>query len=241
MIKRAYALFSYAAFLASMAWFVSFLANAGFVNGVDGSAPANLAFAIVADVWLVLAFGVQHSVMARPAFKERLAHLVPSSLERSTYVLASSSMVFLILSAWQPAPMPIWTIASPVLRMVVWGVYLFGWVFVVAATFMIDHAHLFGLKQAFAGARGEAPAEPVFEKRYFYRFVRHPIMTGFLIVLWATPSMTVGHLVFAAAMTAYVFAGVHFEERDLARSLGGTYESYRRDVRGLLPIPRKLR
>ena len=204
---------------------------------LDGGQPrSDPLFAFAVDVSLILLFGLQHSWMVRPGFKRRFERWVPYGARRATYTLISSLFLGLILLYWQPLPGVIWNVAegSPG-----WWIatllYLFGWGVAVIATFQIDHFGLLGLHQAWRAWRGLPDPEPRFQERGFYRWVRHPIQAGTLLGLWATPLMTTGHLLFALGFTLYILIGLHYEERDLLRTLGEAYADYRRRVPMLLP------
>ncbi len=241
MAKVLYAVVSYALMLASLLWSVLFLADLGGVRTIDSGAAPPWGQALALDLALLLFFGVQHSVMARPGFKRVWTRFVPSSIERATYVLASALALLLLLAIWEPMPAVVWEARDPAVRALLFALYGVGWGVVLLSTFLIDHFHLFGLKQAWRALRQEAAADPSFRTVLLYRLVRHPIMLGFLIAFWATPKMTVGHLVLTLAWTAYILVGVHLEERDLRAALGATYERYREEVPMLLPVPRRRR
>ena len=187
------------------------------------------------DVLLLVAFALQHSVMARPSFKERWTRLIPAAAERSTYVLATGIVLAPMLALWQPMPNVVWSIEAPLLRWCVLGVALAGWAYLFAASFAINHFELFGLQQVYQTLRGRSLTEAPFQERWMYRFDRHPIMTGVLIGLWVTPTMTLDHLLFAAGSTLYVWVGVFFEERSLQRQWGIRYEEYRDRVGTIVP------
>jgi protein-S-isoprenylcysteine O-methyltransferase Ste14 len=196
---------------------------------------ANPVFATLFNLGLVVVFGVQHSVMARAGFKDRWTRTIHPSTERSTFVLATALVLLPLVALWQPLPAVVWSLRAPLVREALTGIALLGWAYLFLATFAIDHFELFGLQQSWDGFRGR-PSMPVpFRERWMYRFDRHPIMTGLLVGLWATPEMTIGRLLFAAGLSAYVVFGVHFEERALRRQWGDEYESYRRRVRSLVP------
>lgn len=200
--------------------------------------PVHLADPVVAALFnlgLLALFGVQHSVMARAAFKRRWTRILHPSMERSTFVLATGVVLLPLVALWQPLPTIVWSASSPVAREVVTGIGLLGWSYLLLATFAIDHFELFGLQQSWRGFRGRLPVPVPFRERWMYRFDRHPIMSGLLVGLWAVPEMTLGHLLFAAGFSAYVVVGVQFEERALRRQLGAVYESYRRRVPALVP------
>jgi methanethiol S-methyltransferase len=193
--------------------------------------------AVLFDLGLLAVFAAQHSVMARARFKERWTRIIHPSMERSTYVLATGAVLLPLLALWQPLPAVLWSVDSPLARGAVTGIALLGWAYLFLATFAIDHLELFGLEQVWRGFRGKAPAPLPFRERWMYRIDRHPIMTGLLVGLWATPDLTAGHLLFAAGFSLYVVIGVHFEERALRRQWGETYEAYRRRVPSIVPLP----
>lgn len=187
------------------------------------------------DSLLLFVFALQHSVMARPSFKEQWTRLIPAAAERSTYLLATGLVLTPVLALWQPMPSVVWSIEAPILRWCVLGLALGGWAYLFAASFAINHFELFGLQQVYQTLRGHPLTEAPFQERWMYRFDRHPIMTGLLIGLWATPTMTLDHLLFAAGSTLYVWVGVFFEERSLQRQWGGAYEEYRERVGTIVP------
>ena len=238
-LHLAYGLVAYAAFGAAILWAIYFLLPAqlggrlGALTSVDRgpAAPAGAAFVI--DVALLGLFAVQHTVMARGAFKRWLTRLVPAAAERSTFVLAASLVLLLLFWQWRPLPALIWDAGGYVGAALV-ALYGVGWVVVVASTFMIDHFDLFGLRQSWAGARGAQLPRTRFKTAWLYAWVRHPIMTGFVVAFWAAPRLTVGHALFAVAGTGYILVGIWFEERDLVRAIP-EYEGYRRRVGALVP------
>jgi protein-S-isoprenylcysteine O-methyltransferase Ste14 len=236
-----YAGLAYLVFLLVTVYAAGFLAGGGFPAGLvpkgidDGPAwpwPA----AVALDAGLLALFAVQHTVMARRGFKRAVTRVIPAGAERATFVLAASLVLALQFWLWRPAAATAWQLTGPAAGAVT-GLYLAGWALVAAATFGVSHADLFGLRQALAQARRAPYRPPAFTERGLYRLVRHPLMTGFLVVFWAAPVMTAGHLVFAAASTGYIVAGLWFEERDLVRDLGGAYRGYRARVPALLPVP----
>lgn len=236
MTKVLYAVIAYLAFLATALWAVAWVGDFLAPKTIDSGAPVDPASALLVDLPLLALFAVQHSVMARPAFKRVWARLVPPAIERATYVLASSVALLVLFAAWRPIPIVVWDVGpSTAARGAAWALYALGWVLVVASTFMIDHAHLLGLAQAWSALRARAEVEPSFRVVLLYRFVRHPLMVGFLVAFWATPRMTVGHLVFALATTGYVVVGVRLEEKDLERALGDGYRRYQKEVPMLVP------
>lgn len=232
-----YGVVAYLAFLAVFGYTIGFLANAGVPKGVDDG-PAGPAWtAVLIDAGLLGLFAVQHSVMARPWFKRWWTRLVPPAIERSTFVLAASLVVGVLLWQWRPLPDTVWSVPAGWLRAVLWSLYAAGWAVLVLSTFLIGHFDLFGLRQVLARARRTAYTEPGFRQPLFYRLVRHPIMVGFLIAFWATPDMSVGRLLFAAAASGYIVVAVRFEEYDLRRQLGEPYRRYAEEVPRFIPRP----
>lgn len=238
MIGRAaaflYGLASYLIFSASFAYTPGFLGNFLVPKTIDTGPDTTPAHAVVIDAMLLGLFAIQHSVMARPAFKRWWTRIVPASCERSTYVLVSSLLLVLIFWQWRPITTTIWHVdglAAAMLMAVFWS----GWVIALLSTFQIDHFELFGLRQAVEALRGASGRVQAFRTPLLYRLVRHPLMLGLLLAFWATPHMTAGHLLFAVLNTAYILVGVRLEERDLVATFGASYEQYRQSVPMLLP------
>ena len=232
-----YALVAYSIFLASFLYAVAWLGNLWVDKTIDSGDAADLPHALLINVLLLSAFAVQHSLMARPAFKRWWTQFVSPAIERSTYVLAASLLLFAICLFWQPLPQAAWHAEGPV-AVALGGLFWVGWLIVLTSTFMISHFELFGLRQAWLHLRQQAARPVPFVERLLYRFVRHPIMLGFLIAFWAAPTMSVGHLLFATVTTAYILVALQLEERDLRAAHGAAYEDYRRRVPMLLPLPR---
>lgn len=236
----AYGLFSYLFFLASFGvYWVAFLADRWVpitVNHRPGEAVSP-GLAVAVDLALVLLFGLQHSVMARPGFKRWWTRIVPPALERSTYVLLASFFLTVVMLLWQPIPGVVWQVDSPVGQTVLWVLFALGLPLGVAASFQIDHFDLFGLRQVWLQFRGRPYTLPEFAEPWLYRVIRHPIQLGVLLLLWPLPTMTVGHLLLASSMTVYILIGLYFEERDLVAEFGERYRTYRRRVPGLIPLP----
>jgi protein-S-isoprenylcysteine O-methyltransferase Ste14 len=230
-----YALISYAVSLFAVLFAIGFLGNSLAPKTIDLGTKAPLTEALTVDVALLALFAIQHSVMARPAFKRWWTRIIPEAAERGTYVLLSSLILLLLFWQWRPIPMVIWRtegIAATLLDSLQW----MGWIIAFASTFMIDHFDLFGVRQVFEALRAVKGADPRFKMPLLYRIVRHPLMLGFLIAFWATPVMTAGHLLFAVMTTGYILVALQFEERDLTAAFGESYEQYRRQVPMLVPF-----
>jgi methanethiol S-methyltransferase len=235
IIALLYGFASYAFF------FVTFLYALCFVEGfvvpktIDSGTPAALMESVVVNLALLAVFALQHSIMARPGFKQWWTRFVPKPVERSTYVLFASLALALICWQWRPMPTMLWSTTDPYLAKVLIGVSLFGFLVVLTSSYLINHFELFGLQQVYDNLSGREAAAPVFRTPFFYKFVRHPIYLGFVIAFWATPNMTVGHLLFAVGTTGYIVIGFMLEERDLVDMFGDDYRRYRERVSALIP------
>ena len=229
-----YAIVSYAVFLVSFLWAVGFVGNYLVPKSIDVGGPTNVSEAVVVDLLLLGIFAIQHSIMARPVFKQWWAQRFPVACQRSTYVLLSSLILLLLFWQWRPIPMPVWQIDGIAAWLPI-GLSWLGWLIVLASTFMIDHFDLSGLRQAFFALRGAELPGHSFKTPLLYKIVRHPLMLGFLLAFWAAPEMSAGHMLFAIMNTAYILLGLQFEERDLIAQFGTTYQQYRRHVPMLLP------
>jgi len=238
ILALAYGLLSYLVFLASFLYAIGFVGNLLVPKSIDSGVSGPPAIAFAADVLLLGLFAVPHSVMARQWFKRRWTQIIPLAVERSTYVLVSSLLLGLLFWQWRPIPAVVWHFENPVGRWFIHAVFWVGWAIVLVSTFLIDHFDLFGLRQVYLYASGR-PYTPVgFRVPGFYRYVRHPIMLGFIVAFWAAPMMTIGHLLFAAATTAYILIALRIEERDLVGFHGERYQGYQQQVRMLLPVPK---
>jgi methanethiol S-methyltransferase len=239
-LALAYGVASYIVFLASFLYAIGFVGNLLVPKSIDSGPKDALWVAALVDTLLLTLFSVPHSVMARPAFKRWWTQYVPPWVERSTYVLTSSLLLGFLFWQWRPIPSVVWHVASPIGRGLVHAVFWAGWAIVLLSTLLIDHLDLFGLRQVYLHASGH-PYTPIgFKTVGLYRYVRHPIMLGFLLAFWSTPTMTAGHLLFAVATTAYVLVALKIEERDLVRFYGEQYRAYQGQAGMLLPLP-KLR
>ncbi|BDU73497.1 methanethiol S-methyltransferase [Mesoterricola silvestris] len=232
-----YGLFCYLSFLASFFYLLAFVGDLGLARSVSVGPVGAAGPALAVDLGLVALFGIQHSLMARPAFKRAWQRFVPAHLERSTYVLLSSTALALLFLLWRPLAGEVWNVRQPLARLGIQAGFWAGAALVVTSTFMVSHWDLFGLRQVWANVRGTPYREAPFRLTAFYARVRHPLMLGFLVVFWAAPRMTVGHLVFTLAMTAYILVGTALEEGDLMRNLGSRYAAYRREVPRFFPLP----
>jgi methanethiol S-methyltransferase len=231
-----YGIASYAVFLVSFLYAVGFVGNLWVPKSIDSGSAGSLAEALVIDAFLLGIFAIQHSVMARPAFKRWWTRIIPHESERSTFVLVSSLLLLLLYWKWQPITAPIWHVESEAGRIVLMGVSWLGWGIVFFSTFLINHFNLFGLQQVFAALRKRDLPDPEFRTPLLYKLVRHPLMFGFLLVFWGTPDMSAGHLLFAVMTTGYILVALQFEERDLIRLFGMAYQEYRRRVPMLVPF-----
>ena len=230
-----YGLISYVVF------FVTFLYAIGFVSGllvpktIDSGMLAPTSEALAVNIVLMSLFAIQHSVMARRQFKEWWTKYVPKSVERSTYVLFASLVLVLLFWQWRPMPNVVWHIENPSVATAITSLSFLGWLIVLTSTFLINHFELFGLHQVANNLAGRTMPVPRFRTPLYYKFVRHPIYLGFIIAFWAAPTMSTGHLLFAAVTTAYIFVGILLEERDLVDMFGDEYRRYRQRVSMLLP------
>jgi protein-S-isoprenylcysteine O-methyltransferase Ste14 len=243
MFKRilffAYGSLSYLIFLCTFLYAICFIGNFGVPRTLDGAASGLLGVSFAIDAGLLALFAVQHSIMARKWFKDWWTRFVPKAVERSTYVLFSSLALILLFWQWRPLGVAIWTVEDPVGRLVLRALFAFGWGLVLLSTFLINHFDLFGLRQVWLYLLGRSDKPVRFVTPGPYRLVRHPLYVGWLFAFWMTPVMTLAHLLFSIATTAYILLAIQFEERDLVREHGDAYERYRRSVPMLVPFSGK--
>ena len=239
MLAFLYGAISYVIFFVTFLYAIGFVGNIIVPKSIDTLPTAGTFWrGVLANVILLSIFAIQHSVMARPAFKKWWTKFVPKPIERSTYVLFSSLALIFMYWQWRAMPDPIWTVTNPIGVYLLWLLFFIGWGLVLFSTFLINHFDLFGLRQVNTYRRGEEYQHLPFGTPVVYRIVRHPIMLGFIIAFWSTPYMSVGHLLFAAVTTAYIIVAIQLEERDLVSFHGEAYEQYRQEVSMLVPVPK---
>jgi len=231
-----YGLVVYVFFVGTFLYAIGFVGNVFVPKAIDTGTVVPLAQALIANVLLLGLFAVQHSVMARRSFKDWWTRIVSPAVERSTFVLATSLVLALLLWQWRPIPAPVvWSVKSAAGNELIWGVFWLGWAVLLISTFLINHFELFGVSQVVAHLTGGQLPKPQFRTPFFYRYVRHPIYLGFLLSFWAAPVMTAGHLLFSIGCTGYILVGIWFEERDLIAQFGEQYRRYRNQVGMLVP------
>jgi protein-S-isoprenylcysteine O-methyltransferase Ste14 len=235
-----FAIVCYAIFFATFLYLIVFVGDFAFATlSVNVGPEASPGVAAVIDIALIALFGLQHSIMARPAFKARWTRIVPPPIERSIFVLSASIVLMILFLCWRPINAIVWNVGNPIFADLLWILFWIGWLTVLVTTFLINHFELFGLQQAWFYLRGRKEQAPQMREPSLYRFVRHPMMLGFFFAFWAIPQMTVGHLLLAAGMSVYILIALHYEERDLVGLFGADYENYRERVGMLTPRIRR--
>ena len=236
-----YGAVSYLLFVGVFVYAIGFVGDVLVPRSVGNAPTATIGQALTIDVALLMLFAAQHSVMARPAFKQWWTRCVPQPIERSTYVLIASLVLALMFWQWRALPFVVWDVTWQPARLAVSALFWLGWAIVLASTFMINHFELFGLRQVFAAWRGRPQAETGFRTTLFYRMVRHPLNLGFIVAFWAAPTMTAGHLLFAVLTMGWILLAMRLEERDLLKALGTRYGAYQQAVPMIIPGPRRRR
>lgn len=243
MVKRisffVYGLACYVVFLATFLYAIAFIGNLGVPTALDGPARDPIGLALAINIGLLGLFAIQHSVMARPAFKRLWTRIVPKPIERSTYVLFSSLALILLFWQWRPLGGTVWSVDSTGATIVLRTLFAVGWGLVLVATFLIDHFDLFGMRQVWLYLTGQPYTPRPFATPWLYRYVRHPLYVGWFFAFWATPTMTAAHLLFAVATSVYILLAIQFEEHDLVSEFGDTYRDYRRRTPMLVPFTKK--
>ena len=232
----AYAGIAYAIFLVVFLYLIAFTGNLpGAPLTVDRGPESAPSVALAVNLALIALFSLQHSVMARPAFKAAWTRLVPQPIERATFVMMTNLVLVILFLGWHPIPAPVWTVTDPTGAALLWGLFGLGWVIVLVSTFLINHFELFGLQQAWLAAKARGEARPVLRQPLFYKLVRHPLYAGFFLAFWATPTMSFGHLLLASGMSVYMLIAIQLEERNLIDTFGADYLAYRETTPMLVP------
>jgi methanethiol S-methyltransferase len=231
-----YGVFAYLVFFGTFLYLIGFVGNLAVPKSISSGTEGNVGFSLVINAFLLTLFALQHSVMARPEFKRWWIRYIPQPLERSTFVLIASATLILLFWQWRPLTAVVWRVDGQVGQAILYGFFASGWTIVFVSTFLIDHFDLFGLRQVVLYFRNRACPPLPFRERGLYKWMRHPLMLGFLVAFWATPVMTLGHLLFSGLLTLYILAAVQLEERDLTRFHGETYRRYQQEVPMFLPL-----
>lgn len=234
-----YGVVSYMVFFVTFLYAIGFVGNLLVPKSIDYGLRGSTNGALLTNILLLSIFAIQHSVMARQGFKNWWTKIVPKPIERSTFVLFSSAALILLFYFWKPIPDVIWNVQNTILGTILTILFFTGWFIVLFGTFLINHFNLFGLQQVYLHMKNNEPKPPQFVRPLFYKVVRHPLMLGFIIAFWATPYMTVGHLLFALATTGYILLAIQLEERDMVRFHGEDYKRYQQEVSQIIPLPPK--
>jgi protein-S-isoprenylcysteine O-methyltransferase Ste14 len=236
-LTLAYGLTTYALFFGTFLYLIGFIGGFGVPKTLDSGVPGPIGMAVAVNLGLLALFAIQHTIMARSAFKRWWTTIIPEQVERSTFVLVTSLLLCLLAWQWRPIPGVVWQVEGAA-AIAIHAISAIGWLIVLGSTFIIDHFDLFGLRQTLSYAFRRSYEPPRYKEIYLYRFCRHPLMLGFLIAFWATPTMSASHLLFAGVCTAYILVAIKVEERTLIQLHGSAYEDYRRRVPALIPRPR---
>lgn len=240
LIAFLYGVIAYLVFLVAFLYAIGFVGNFVVPKSINSGADSPFFQALLVNLLLLGLFAIQHSIMARPAFKKWITRLISPAIERSTFVLISSLLLILMYWKWHPLTTVVWQAENETIAMILTGVFFFGWLVVFLSTFMINHFELFGLKQIIENFKNKQPQSPKFQTNFFYKIVRHPIMLGFIIAFWATPLMTIGHLLFSVMTTVYILIAIKYlEEKDLRKFIGKEYEDYQQNVPMIIPFVKK--
>ena len=230
-----YGVLSYLLFFATFVYFIAFVGDIFVPKTLSNGGAIEGANALLINIGLILLWGIQHSVMARGWFKDAIASLIPHHIERSTYVLASSIVLLVLMHFWQPMDAVIWQVDNPLYQQVLWTLFAIGWLMVLLSTFLTDHFDLFGLRQTWLYFVNKSYSSVNFTERLIYRWIRHPMMLGLFFAFWAVPTMTSGHLVFSIGMSVYILIGIYFEEKSLIAEVGPAYQEYQSRTARIIP------
>lgn len=235
VISLIYGVFCYLSFLVVTLYFVGFVGNLYVPKSIDSDVSMGVFWALIVNVGLLISFGLQHSIMARDQFKVLINDIIPSHIERSTYVAFSTIALMFLMLFWQPINFVVWSVRDPVWKVALCGGCALGWLLVFVSTFLTDHFDLFGLRQVWLHFMKKKYTGVEFREYGFYRWIRHPMMLGFIIAIWSTPTMTLGHLVFSIGLLFYILVGIYFEEQSLVRSIGDDYIKYQKRTAKIIP------